>query len=70
MTKKKDNTTGKRIKNRIKEIHTNQPETAEKADISKEHLHNIKSGQAKPSVRTLARLAKVLRTSIDKLRGK
>ena len=70
MTKDKDNTTGKRIKSRIKELDTTQPEVAKDADISKEYLHNIKQGRSKPSVRVLAKLAKVLETSINKLLGK
>jgi len=68
--KDQGDSTGKRIKNRIKELGRKQPGVAKEADISPEYLHNVKSGQSKPSVRTLARLAKALRTSIDKLRGK
>lgn len=64
-------TPGKRIKKTIKEKDTTQPEVADKADISKSYLHNIKAGVSKPSVRVLARIAKALNTSIDYLkRGK
>lgn len=64
---KKKNRTGKRIKSRIKELDTTQPEVAKEADISKEYLHNIKQGRSNPSLRVLAKLAKALQTSIGKL---
>lgn len=64
----KDDSTGKRIKKTIKDKNTTQPEVADKADISKGYLHNIKAGVSKPSVRVLARIAKALGTSIDYLR--
>jgi transcriptional regulator with XRE-family HTH domain len=69
--KDNNNSTGKRIKKTIKERKTTQPEVADKADISKSYLHNIKAGISKPSIRVLARIAKALNVSIDYLkRGK
>lgn len=65
--KDKDVSTGKRIKDRIKELKTTQPKVAQEADISKGALHNIKAGKKKPSIRVLARIANALKTSIGKL---
>lgn len=68
---KKDDKTGKRIKKEIKEKGTTQKETAAKAGISRSYLHGIKSGIFDPSMKTLARIARALGTSVDYLkRGK
>ena len=63
-----DDSTGKRIKKTIKEKNMTQPEVADKAGISRSYLHNIKAGIFDPPIKTLARIGRVLGTSIDYLK--
>ena len=48
--------TGKQVKEAIKESGQSQTEVADKAGMSRKHLHKIKVGVIDPSVKALARI--------------
>lgn len=57
--------TGRRVKKAVKESGMSQPEVANKADMSKKHLHKIKTGVVDPSIKALARIGKVVKKPVD-----
>lgn len=56
---------GKRVKKAVKDSGMSQPEVASKADMSKDHLHKIKTGMVKPSMKALARIGRVVKKPLE-----
>lgn len=63
--KSDDNSTGKRVKKAVKESRMTQLEVADKAGMSKKHLHKIKTGLANPSIKALARIGWVVKKPVE-----
>ena len=68
MENRQNNNLGKRIKELRLKHHLSQDELARKADVPYTTLTKIETGIIKkPSVYVVAKIAKVLRVSLDKL---
>jgi len=68
MENKQNNSLGKRIKELRLKHHLSQDELARKADVPYTTLTKIETGVIKkPSVYVVAKIAKALRVSLDKL---
>jgi transcriptional regulator with XRE-family HTH domain len=61
-------TTGKKVKKAVQESGMTQTEVAEKAGMSKRHLHKIKTGLVDPSVKALARIGHVVGQKLSDLK--
>ena len=57
--------TGKLVKKAVKDSGMTQSEVAEKAGVSKDHLHKVKQEMTPVSVKFLARIAPVVRKPLE-----
>lgn len=62
--------TGDKVKKAVKESGMTQPEVADRAGMSKDHLHKIKTGIVDPSIKALARIGHVVGKKLSDLKKK
>lgn len=66
--KKRTKRTGNEVKEAVDESGMGQPEVADKADMSRNHLHKIKTGLVDPSIKALARIGHVVGKRLSDLK--